>query len=70
MYPSSVLFICIEFALVLQEDRAFRFMHLLHSALVACSLHLLTGFISRQFQDIANVLLAHPQVQVHLYLLL
>lgn len=47
-----------------QEDRAFRFMYLLHSALVASSLHLLTGFISRQFQDIANVLLAHPKVDI------
>ena len=55
---------------MLQEDRAFRFMYLLQSALVACSLHLLTGFISRQIQDIANVLLAHPEVQVHLYFLL
>jgi hypothetical protein len=55
---------------MLQEDHAFKFKYLSHSALIACSLHLLTGFISTQFQDIANVLLAHPKVQVYLYLLL
>ncbi|WJX51971.1 hypothetical protein P8452_38124 [Trifolium repens] len=47
-----------------QEDHAFEFKYLSHSALVACSLHLLTGFISTQFQDIANVLLAHPKVDL------
>ncbi|CAJ2678764.1 unnamed protein product [Trifolium pratense] len=49
---------------VFQEDHAFKFKYLSHSALVACSLHLLTGFISTQFQDIANVLLAHPKVDL------
>lgn len=52
---------------MLQEDHAFSPMYLLHSALVACNLHLLTGFISTQWQDIVHVLLAHPKVQVHLY---
>lgn len=37
---------------------------LLHSALVACGLHLLTGFISSQWQDLAHVLLAHPKIDV------
>ncbi|XP_058729885.1 nodulin homeobox-like isoform X1 [Vicia villosa] len=47
-----------------QEDHAFRLMYLSHSALLACSLHLITGFISTQFQDIATVLLAHPKVDL------
>ncbi|OWM87555.1 hypothetical protein CDL15_Pgr022667 [Punica granatum] len=36
-------------------------MPLLHSVLVACSLHLLTGFISSQWPDLVHVLLAHPK---------
>ncbi|XP_057449111.1 nodulin homeobox-like [Lotus japonicus] len=47
-----------------QEDHAFSPMYLLHSALVACSLYLLTGFISAQWQDIVHVLLAHPKVDI------
>ncbi|KAL5055962.1 hypothetical protein RYX36_036644 [Vicia faba] len=47
-----------------QEDHTFRLMYLSHSALLACSLYLITGFISTQFQDIATVLLAHPKVDL------
>lgn len=35
----------------------------LHSTLVACSLYLLTGCISSQWQDLVQVVLAHPKVQ-------
>lgn len=38
-----------------------------HSALVACSLNLLTGCISSQFPDLVHVLLAHPKVQFTQY---
>ncbi|KAK6940895.1 hypothetical protein RJ641_030426, partial [Dillenia turbinata] len=37
---------------------------LLHSALVACSLYLLTGVISSHWQEIAYVLLACPKVDI------
>ncbi|KAK8644053.1 hypothetical protein V6N13_013326 [Hibiscus sabdariffa] len=36
----------------------------LHSALVACSLYLLTGCISSQWQDLALVMVAHPKVDM------
>ncbi|XP_047160623.1 nodulin homeobox-like isoform X2 [Vigna umbellata] len=45
-----------------KECHAFSDMPLLHSTLVACNLHLLTGFISTQWQDIVHVLLAHPKL--------
>lgn len=35
-----------------------------HAALVACSFHLLTAFVSPQWQDLVNVLLAHPKVEI------
>lgn len=35
---------------------------LLHSALLACSLYLLTAFISSQWHELSQVLLAHPMV--------
>lgn len=35
-----------------------------HSSLVACSLYLLTGCISSQWQDLVHVLIAHPKVQI------
>lgn len=35
---------------------------LMHSAMVACSLYLLTGCICSQWPDLAHVLLAHPKV--------
>ncbi|OIV99370.1 hypothetical protein TanjilG_17180 [Lupinus angustifolius] len=47
-----------------QEDNAFSHMYLLHSALVACDLCLLTGFISPQWRETVPVLLAHPKVDM------
>lgn len=47
-----------------QEGQAFSHEHLLYSTLVACNLYLLTGFISTQWRDIAQVLLAHPKVDI------
>ncbi|RDX99246.1 Nodulin homeobox, partial [Mucuna pruriens] len=47
-----------------QEYRAFSYMQLMHSTLVASNLHLLTGFISTQWQDIVHVLLVHPKVDI------
>ncbi|XP_058200229.1 nodulin homeobox [Rhododendron vialii] len=47
-----------------QEHHASSHMPLLHSALVACSLYLLTGCIASQWQDIASVLVAHRQVYI------
>ncbi|KAL5714039.1 hypothetical protein ACHQM5_016053 [Ranunculus cassubicifolius] len=37
---------------------------IMHSALVACSLHLLTGYISSQWKDLVQVLVAHPEVDL------
>ncbi|GLT57486.1 hypothetical protein SLA2020_304540 [Shorea laevis] len=37
---------------------------LLHSALVACSLYLLSACISSQWQDLAQVLVVHPKVDI------
>ncbi|XP_030947565.1 uncharacterized protein LOC115971690 isoform X2 [Quercus lobata] len=37
-------------------------MPLMHSAMVACSLYLLTGCICSQWPDLAHVLLAHPKM--------
>ncbi|XP_061373197.1 nodulin homeobox-like isoform X2 [Gastrolobium bilobum] len=47
-----------------QEDHTYSPMYLLHSALVACNLYLLTGFISTKWQDVVHVLLAHPKVDI------
>ncbi|KAK7261438.1 hypothetical protein RIF29_27749 [Crotalaria pallida] len=47
-----------------QEECAFSHLNLMHSTLVACNFYLLTGFTSMQWQDIANILLAHPKVEV------
>lgn len=41
-------------------------MPLLHSALVACSMHLLTTCISSQWNELAYVLQAHPKVDIFL----
>ncbi|KAL8236255.1 hypothetical protein R6Q59_017336 [Mikania micrantha] len=40
---------------------------LLHSALLACSLHLLTSFVSSQWNELALVLLAHPKVDTFIF---
>ncbi|KAF8396289.1 hypothetical protein HHK36_017904 [Tetracentron sinense] len=46
----------------LREKDVTSFVPPLHSALVACSLHLLTGYISSEWQDLVHILLAHPKV--------
>lgn len=47
---------------MMQKNNNFGMAPLMHSALVTCSLHLLTGCISSQWQDLVQVLLAHPKV--------
>ncbi|KAG6645122.1 hypothetical protein I3843_08G097700 [Carya illinoinensis] len=47
-----------------QDTLMFGPMPTVHSALVACSLNLLTGCISSQFPDLVHVLLAHPKVDI------
>ncbi|KAK9137032.1 hypothetical protein Sjap_007626 [Stephania japonica] len=47
-----------------KENHVTSFVGLLHSSLVACSLHLLTGYISSQWQDLVHVLIAHPKVDI------
>ncbi|KAG5251786.1 hypothetical protein OIU78_011430 [Salix suchowensis] len=47
-----------------QENRISCSLLLVHSALVASSLHLLSGCISLQWQDLVQVLLAHPKVDI------
>jgi hypothetical protein len=49
---------------MMQETQKFGTLSLMHSALVACSLYLLTGCISSQWPDLVHVLLAHPKVQI------
>ncbi|CAN6466055.1 unnamed protein product [Victoria cruziana] len=47
-----------------QESHVESLLPLLHSTLVACSLFLLTSCISSHWQDLVNVLLVHPKVDV------
>ncbi|PSR86021.1 Nodulin homeobox like [Actinidia chinensis var. chinensis] len=47
-----------------QEHHVSSPMPLLHSALVACSMYLLTGGIASQWQEIAAVLVAHRKVDI------
>ncbi|XP_057964013.1 nodulin homeobox [Malania oleifera] len=47
-----------------QENHVSSRTPLLHSALVSCSLHLLTECISTQWQDLVHVLLAHHKVDI------
>ncbi|KAF9605302.1 hypothetical protein IFM89_015918 [Coptis chinensis] len=47
-----------------QDNRTTRIFPLLHSTLVSCSLYLLPGCISSQWQDLAQVLIAHPEVDL------
>ena len=49
---------------VMQENLNSCSLLLVHSALVASSLHLLSGCISSQWQDLVQVLLAHPKVHI------
>lgn len=50
----------------MQKNHNFGMAPLMQSALVACSLHLLTVCISSQWQDLVQVLLAHPKVTLAL----
>ncbi|XP_038682212.1 nodulin homeobox isoform X2 [Tripterygium wilfordii] len=59
-----VLYLLIVLGGYQQEDHNSSPVPLLHSALVASTLYLLTGFISSQWQDIALVLVAHPKVDI------
>ncbi|OVA11424.1 hypothetical protein BVC80_9003g45 [Macleaya cordata] len=59
-----VFYMLVVLARYEQENHVPDCLPLLHSALVACSFHLLTGYISSQWQDIVHVLLAHPKVDV------
>ncbi|XP_062087013.1 nodulin homeobox isoform X2 [Humulus lupulus] len=59
-----VFYLLIVSGRVEQRNHDFGTLPLMHSALVACCLHLLTGFISSQWQDLAHVLLAHPKVDI------
>nr|XP_011459788.1 PREDICTED: uncharacterized protein LOC105350094 [Fragaria vesca subsp. vesca] len=56
-----VFYILIVFSGYEQKSNNFGMAPLMHSALVACTLHLLTGCISSQWQDLVQVLLAHPK---------
>ncbi|KAM1815078.1 hypothetical protein TB1_027688 [Malus domestica] len=59
-----VFYILIVFGGYEQKNHNFGMAPLMQSALVACSLHLLTVCISSQWQDLVQVLLAHPKVDV------
>ncbi|XP_057835727.2 nodulin homeobox isoform X1 [Cryptomeria japonica] len=60
-----VIYILLVLARFEPEGRVGSFLTLhQHAALVACSLHLLTVYVSPQWQDIANVLLAHSEVDI------
>ncbi|KAL6208511.1 hypothetical protein ACLB2K_019460 [Fragaria x ananassa] len=59
-----VFYILIVFSGYEQKSNNFGMAPLMHSALVASTLHLLTGCISSQWQDLVQVLLAHPKVDI------
>ncbi|KAL7200564.1 hypothetical protein ACSBR1_032481 [Camellia fascicularis] len=59
-----IIFLLIFLSNYRQEHHTSSPMPLLHSALVACSLYLLTGCISSQWQELAIVLVTHSQVDV------
>ncbi|XP_057814834.2 nodulin homeobox isoform X3 [Cryptomeria japonica] len=59
-----VFFMLVVLAHFDQECCFENFMALYHATLVACSLHLLTAFVSPEWQDVVQVLLAHPKVDV------
>lgn len=61
-----VLYLLIVLGGHIQENNASSLVPLLHSGLVACSLYLLTGCISSQWQDLVYVFLAHPKVDIFL----
>ncbi|XP_015575672.1 nodulin homeobox isoform X2 [Ricinus communis] len=59
-----VFYVLIVLSGIRQEKHNSSSVPLLHPALVACSLYLLTGCISSHWQDLVQVLLAHPKVDV------
>ncbi|XXG72328.1 hypothetical protein AAC387_Pa07g1456 [Persea americana] len=59
-----VFYLLVVLARYEQEIRIESYVPILHSTLVACSLHLLTGYISSQWQDLVHILLVHPKVDV------
>ncbi|KAJ9184038.1 hypothetical protein P3X46_007822 [Hevea brasiliensis] len=59
-----VFYILIVLCNIRQENHNTNSVPLLHSALLACSLYLLTGCISSHWQDLVQVLLAHPKVDI------
>ncbi|XP_031497375.1 nodulin homeobox isoform X1 [Nymphaea colorata] len=59
-----VFFMFVMLAQYEQESHVESFLPLLHSTLVACNLFLLTNYISSQWQDLVNVLLVHPKVDI------
>ncbi|XP_028052139.1 nodulin homeobox-like isoform X1 [Camellia sinensis] len=59
-----VFFLVIVLCNYRQEHHTSSPMPLLHSALVSCSLYLLTGCISSQWQDLASVLVVHSKVDI------
>ncbi|CAL9114770.1 unnamed protein product [Musa textilis] len=58
-----VLYILIVLA-CRKQDNHFGSSPVLHSTLVACSLHILTSYLSSQWHDLVHVLLAHPKVDI------
>lgn len=48
---------------MMQKTPSFGSIPIVHSALVAGSLYLLTGCISSQWQDLVHILLSHPKVK-------
>ncbi|WOK95695.1 nodulin homeobox isoform X3 [Canna indica] len=58
-----VLFILIVLARR-KQDNHLGSSPILHSTLVACSLHILTTCLSSQWHDLVHVLLAHPKVDI------
>ncbi|RZC53345.1 hypothetical protein C5167_012196 [Papaver somniferum] len=59
-----VFYLLVVLARYEKGNQISEFLPLLHSTLVACSFHILTGYISTQWQDLVLVLLAHPKVDI------
>ncbi|KAJ7568366.1 hypothetical protein O6H91_01G029400 [Diphasiastrum complanatum] len=59
-----VIFLLVVLADAEQETRLGSILALFHSTLVACSLYLLTTFVTPDWRDVARVLLVHPKVDV------
>lgn len=62
---SSDCLTLLRVVLMLQEEHGSSPKFLVYSALVACSLYLLTGFISAQWHDLVHVLIVHPKVHIY-----